>query len=205
MIDAPHFPSGGDIPESDRPILVAGKSQQSVTRHRDPVHAAIISLELAHESHHFVNDRGIRGRIPFHGVRCHSARGREEGARRRRRNCGGHGRPAQQRLVPIPPRLRPATDLAESPLPCPGRQRREGLASPPKENLAEIEKALKDGGNSDVRAIEFRGLNHLFQPCKTCSPTEYAQIEMTIAPEVLKVIGDWIVEKVGSHQGRPSR
>jgi uncharacterized protein len=49
-----------------------------------------------------------------------------------------------------------------------------------------------------VKAIEFPGLNHLFQPCKTGSPTEYAQIEMTIAPEVLKVIGDWIVEKVGS-------
>jgi fermentation-respiration switch protein FrsA (DUF1100 family) len=73
------------------------------------------------------------------------------------------------------------------------------LQVPSKENLAEIEKALKAGGNSDVRAIEFRGLNHLFQPCKTGSPTEYAQIEMTIAPEVLKVIGDWIVEKVGSH------
>ena len=64
MIDAPHFRSSGDIPESDRPILAAGKSQQSVTRHRDPVHAAVMSLELAHESHHFVNDRGIRGRIP---------------------------------------------------------------------------------------------------------------------------------------------
>jgi uncharacterized protein len=73
------------------------------------------------------------------------------------------------------------------------------LQVPPKENLAEIEKALKAAGNSDVKAIEFPGLNHLFQPCKTGSPSEYAQIEMTIAPEVLKVIGDWIVEKVGSH------
>jgi uncharacterized protein len=72
------------------------------------------------------------------------------------------------------------------------------LQVPPKENLAEIEKALKAGENPDVKAIEFPGLNHLFQPCKTGSPTEYAQIEITIAPEVLKVIGDWIVEKVGS-------
>ena len=47
--------------------------------------------------------------------------------------------------------------------------------------------------------IEFPGVNHLFQPCKTGSPTEYVQIEMTIAPEILKVIGDWIAEKVGSH------
>jgi uncharacterized protein len=73
------------------------------------------------------------------------------------------------------------------------------LQVPSKENLAEIDKALKAGGNSNVKAIEFPGLNHLFQPCKTGSPTEYAQIETTIAPEVLKTIGDWIVEKVGSH------
>jgi uncharacterized protein len=86
-------------------------------------------------------------------------------------------------------------------VPCPvlAFNGEKDLQVPPKENLAEIEKALKAGGNLDVRAIEFRGLNHLFQPCRTGSPTEYAQIEMTIAPEVLKVIGDWIVEKVGSH------
>jgi hypothetical protein len=69
---------------------------------------------------------------------------------------------------------------------------------PSKENLAEIEKALKAGGNSDVKAIEFPGLNHLFQPCKTGSPAEYARIETTIAPEVLKAIGDWIVERTSA-------
>ena len=72
------------------------------------------------------------------------------------------------------------------------------LQVPSKENLAEIEKALKAGGNSDVKAIEFPGLNHLFQPCKTGSPAEYAQIETTIAPEVLKAIGDWIVERTSA-------
>ena len=56
------------------------------------------------------------------------------------------------------------------------------LQVPPKENLAEIEKALKAGGNQDVKTIEFTGLNHLFQPCKTGSPSEYAKIETTIAP-----------------------
>jgi pimeloyl-ACP methyl ester carboxylesterase len=69
------------------------------------------------------------------------------------------------------------------------------LQVPPRENLAEIEKAVKAGGNRDVKTIEFKGLNHLFQPCKTGSPSEYAKIETTIAPEVLKAIGDWIVEK----------
>jgi pimeloyl-ACP methyl ester carboxylesterase len=68
------------------------------------------------------------------------------------------------------------------------------LQVPSKENLAEIEKALKAGGNRDVKTVEFAGVNHLFQPCKTGSPSEYAKIETTIAPEVLKAIGDWIVE-----------
>jgi pimeloyl-ACP methyl ester carboxylesterase len=66
-----------------------------------------------------------------------------------------------------------------------------------KENLAEIAKALQAGGNTNVKTVEFPGLNHLFQPCKTGSPSEYASIETTIAPEALKTIGDWIVIQTG--------
>jgi pimeloyl-ACP methyl ester carboxylesterase len=76
------------------------------------------------------------------------------------------------------------------------------LQVPSKENLAEIDKALKAGGNRDVKTIEFPGLNHLFQPCKTGSPSEYAKIETTIAPEVLKAIGDWIIEETGPKAGK---
>jgi fermentation-respiration switch protein FrsA (DUF1100 family) len=71
------------------------------------------------------------------------------------------------------------------------------LQVPSKENLTEIEKALRAGGNQNVKTVEIPGLNHLFQPCKTGSPSEYASIETTIAPEALKIIGDWIVEQVG--------
>jgi uncharacterized protein len=71
------------------------------------------------------------------------------------------------------------------------------LQVPAKENLAEIAKALKAGGNSNVKTVEFPGLNHLFQPCKTGSPNEYAAIETTIAPEALKTMGDWIVARTG--------
>jgi fermentation-respiration switch protein FrsA (DUF1100 family) len=67
------------------------------------------------------------------------------------------------------------------------------LQVPPKENLAEISSALKSGGNSQVTVREFPGLNHLFQHCKTGAPSEYAQIEETLAPEVLQTIGDWII------------
>ena len=64
-----------------------------------------------------------------------------------------------------------------------------------KENLSEIAKALKEGGNTDYTLKEFPGLNHLFQTCKTGAPTEYGKIEETFAPEALDYIADWIVKR----------
>jgi hypothetical protein len=69
------------------------------------------------------------------------------------------------------------------------------LQVPPKENLTSIEKALKEGGNKDVTLKEFPNLNHLFQTCKTGSPTEYGTIEETIAPAVLQTIAEWILAR----------
>jgi hypothetical protein len=60
------------------------------------------------------------------------------------------------------------------------------------ENLPAIEKALKSGGNKNVKTIKFEGLNHLFQHCKTGLPSEYSVIEETFSPEVMKIIADWI-------------
>lgn len=65
---------------------------------------------------------------------------------------------------------------------------------PPKENLAGIEKALTAGGNKHFVVHEFQDLNHLFQHCKTGSPSEYNQIEETMSPEVLGYISDWILK-----------
>ena len=70
------------------------------------------------------------------------------------------------------------------------------LQVPPKENLAAIEQALIEGGNKDYKIIELPSLNHLFQTAKTGSITEYAQIEETISPKALEVIGDWLVEQI---------
>ncbi|MFO0959355.1 MAG: alpha/beta fold hydrolase [Isosphaeraceae bacterium] len=68
------------------------------------------------------------------------------------------------------------------------------LQVPPKENLAEIEKALKAGGNTSYTIRELPGLNHLFQACKTGTPSEYGSIEETLNPAALVLMGDWILE-----------
>ena len=72
------------------------------------------------------------------------------------------------------------------------------LQVPPKRDLAEIDTALKQGGNRDHRVEELPGLNHLFQPAKTGSPDEYAAIEQTFSPVALGIIADWI----NAHSGK---
>ncbi|MCK9641174.1 MAG: alpha/beta fold hydrolase [Prolixibacteraceae bacterium] len=69
------------------------------------------------------------------------------------------------------------------------------LQVPSKVNLPAIEKALKKGGNRQVTTIEFPGLNHLFQECKTGSPTEYAEIDQTFSPVALDAVTKWILLK----------
>jgi uncharacterized protein len=70
------------------------------------------------------------------------------------------------------------------------------LQVPAKANLPAIEKALKEGGNDHFQTEEIKGVNHLFQECKTGLPAEYAEIEQTIAPKVLIEISDWIKDVV---------
>ena len=59
----------------------------------------------------------------------------------------------------------------------------------PTYNLGVLEKGLT---NCKHKIVAFESLNHLFQHCKTGSPTEYSEIEETISPEVLDVMIDWI-------------
>ncbi len=66
----------------------------------------------------------------------------------------------------------------------------------PKENLAAIAAALKEGGNQQVQTQEMPGLNHLFQTAQTGSPAEYAQLEETFAPTAMQQVGDWIAQQV---------
>ncbi len=61
------------------------------------------------------------------------------------------------------------------------------------ENLAGIQSSFVKSGNKKGVVKEFPGLNHLFQEAKTGSTAEYASIEQTFAPEVLKTMSDWIL------------
>lgn len=66
---------------------------------------------------------------------------------------------------------------------------------PPQQNLPAIRKALRAGGNNHFEVDELPGLNHLFQPATTGAPSEYGQIETTIAPSALAKISSWILQQ----------
>ena len=66
------------------------------------------------------------------------------------------------------------------------------LQVPVDANLPVIEAALKEGGNQDYTIKRIPKLNHLFQTCKTGSPSEYGQIEETLSPKALNIIGEWL-------------
>lgn len=66
----------------------------------------------------------------------------------------------------------------------------------PELNLPRIRDALKTAGNERSAVEEIPGVNHLFQTCRTGGVSEYNTIEETIAPMVLKKVGDWILQQV---------
>jgi len=65
----------------------------------------------------------------------------------------------------------------------------------PSQNLPPIRKALEEAGNKHVEIDELPGLNHLFQTAKTGAPSEYAQIEETMAPVALDKMASWILKQ----------
>jgi hypothetical protein len=64
------------------------------------------------------------------------------------------------------------------------------------QNLAGIEAALKKSRSPKYDVMELPGLNHLFQHCIKCTTREYGALEETISPEVLDIIGNWLVKNV---------
>ena len=65
-----------------------------------------------------------------------------------------------------------------------------------KPNLAALKTSLQKSGSKKFDVIELPGLNHLFQHCTKCTVAEYAELEETIAPEALEIIGVWLEKNV---------
>jgi uncharacterized protein len=59
-------------------------------------------------------------------------------------------------------------------------------------NLTAISRILSDHGNNRVTVRTFKGLNHNFQHCTTCTPDEYGTLPETINPAVLEFIIRWV-------------
>lgn len=68
------------------------------------------------------------------------------------------------------------------------------LAEP---NTRAIETAFQRAGNTRGKTMTLPGLNHLLQTSTTGAPSEYSQIEETIAPTALEAISTWISQTVG--------
>ncbi|HVF97306.1 MAG TPA: hypothetical protein VM871_08305, partial [Flavisolibacter sp.] len=63
-------------------------------------------------------------------------------------------------------------------------------------NLAALKASLQKSGSKKFDVIEMKGLNHLFQRCQKCTVAEYAELEETLAPEALEIIGQWMDKNV---------
>ena len=70
------------------------------------------------------------------------------------------------------------------------------LAGP---NLEAFDEIFKKSGLKDYELHELKGLNHLFQPCKTGLPNEYGSIEVSFSGEVLQLMKDWILKKFSTN------
>jgi pimeloyl-ACP methyl ester carboxylesterase len=74
---------------------------------------------------------------------------------------------------------------------------------PPAQNLPAITWELEAGANRDYEVVKLAGLNHFFQTAETGSPSEYGQIEETISPVVLNLMGEWIGRHAKAVERKP--
>jgi len=86
----------------------------------------------------------------------------------------------------------PVPDLKKTKCPVLVLYGEKDLQVPPKINLPLVQKAFKDGGNTQAEVRQLPDLNHLFQHAYKGSPSEYAAIDETFSPDALKAVGDWL-------------
>lgn len=63
-----------------------------------------------------------------------------------------------------------------------------------KSNLEGIKSSSKKGKNKNVKTVELKDLNHLFQTCNSGMPREYATLEETFSPIALIEISNWLAK-----------
>jgi len=63
-------------------------------------------------------------------------------------------------------------------------------------NLAGIRAALQKSHSPAYDVMEVPGLNHLFQTCIKCSPSEYGDLEETFSPKALEIMDDWLLKNL---------
>ena len=86
----------------------------------------------------------------------------------------------------------PRKDLSRIKIPVLALNGEKDLQVYAKQNLPEIEKALKKAGNKKYKIVELPGLNHLFQTVKKGTIAEYGELEETFSPSALEVIKNWL-------------
>ena len=84
----------------------------------------------------------------------------------------------------------PGKDIAKTHCPVMAINGSKDMQIDAKTNLEAIQTLLP--ANTQNLIKEYPGLNHLFQHSETGNPAEYANIEETIAPEVLEDVANWI-------------
>ena len=89
----------------------------------------------------------------------------------------------------------PAPTLRQVDVPVLALYGSKDLQVPPGQNADPMRAALQESPSDDVTVRVLNGLNHLFQSAETGLPTEYAQIETTMAPRALETVSGWIRER----------
>ncbi len=92
-------------------------------------------------------------------------------------------------------RSKPAEFLEKIDIPVLALNGEKDLQVNAAQNLNAIKTALEKAGNNKLTLKRYKELNHLFQTAETGVPKEYAKIEETIAPMVLKDIKTWILKQ----------
>lgn len=87
-------------------------------------------------------------------------------------------------------RYDPAPALAQVECPVLALWGGRDLQVPPTQSRPALEAAVSDDRRLTTRVLP--GLNHLLQTAETGLPVEYSQIEETLAPQALELIGGWI-------------